>query len=149
MSSMFMCRQIFSTFIVGLRLTRRLCIIQPVFWICDPDTNCDQWQNAIYLLCNDTVGSSDYTGWNDRLVIRWWIGRDMKGSTRGLIWSIILETAASYWEKPKEISARAACFRDEIWTIRIRAGVPHVRTSRSLPDHLTVSSKYKPWYNTV
>jgi hypothetical protein len=61
---------------------------------------------GFYGLFNDAASSSDYMTSNGTLISRKWIGKDVEGSGRGLIWSIIREYAWKNWRKPREISIR-------------------------------------------
>lgn len=51
--------------------------------------------------------------------------------------------------KTNRNSTRTVCSRDEIWTFRIRAGVPPIWTPRWLTERFRFPSKYEPCYNTA
>jgi hypothetical protein len=56
--------------------------------------------------------SSDYIASKDRMINEWWIGKDVEGSDRGLIWGNIPAVAWRDWGKPRETSGSRPPGRD-------------------------------------
>jgi hypothetical protein len=66
-------------------------------------------------LLNDVV-SSDFIASIDRMINERWIGKDMEGSDRGIIWCIMPAFACRGCGRPQKTSVRITGLQAEIWT---------------------------------
>jgi hypothetical protein len=69
----------------------------------------------IFILFNYAFHSSDYMAQNERMILEWWIEKDMERSDRDLIWCTILAFASRDSETTESISHDSP-LRSQIWT---------------------------------
>jgi hypothetical protein len=60
--------------------------------------------------------TQDYIASNEKTINKWWIGKDVEGSGRGITEGIIPAFTRRDWEKTSNASVRIADLRTEIWT---------------------------------
>jgi hypothetical protein len=62
--------------------------------------------------------NTNYTASNERILYKWWTGKDVEHSDRDLILGTIHAYAWKDWRKTRKASVRIAGLRAKIWTVK-------------------------------